>query len=52
MWFIFVFFFVWGWNGNLRRRVLIGGGKVKVECENVYLMNLDLFCKIFFVWWN
>lgn len=52
MWFTFALFFVRGRNGNSRRRALIGGGKVKAECENVYITNLDLPRKTFFVRWN
>ena len=49
MWLTFALFFV---RGRKRRRALIGGGKVKAECENVYITNLDLPRKTFFVRWN
>ena len=55
MWLTFALFFVQGRNGNSRRRALIGGGKVKAKCRNlsnVYITNLDLPRKTFFVRWN
>ena len=56
MWLTFALFFVRGRNGNSRRRALIiDGGKVKAKCRNlsnVYITNLDLPRKTFFVQWN